>query len=243
MRLLLVNLLLGGLIAFPSMASASEPFAVVELFASEGCSSCPPADELLRQIARTAREQNKRIFPLSFQVDYWNNLGWIDPFSKPEFTQRQYTYANALQTSSVYTPQMIINGVDAFVGSDSAKAQKTIEQALRKNPGNGISLKISGNNSGQIKIGFSCEHGQDNAVIHFALVERALESRPTDGENAGSLLKHDNIVREFQTIPFKQEGEISFKSPSPQDLSHFAVIGYIQSAKSMHILAADGLDF
>ena len=85
------------------------PFAVVELFASEGCSSCPPADELLSAITTAARSQKKRIFTLSFQVDYWNYLGWQDPFSSPENSQRQQQYARFLP-GGVYTPEMIING-------------------------------------------------------------------------------------------------------------------------------------
>src|SRR5438045_1264832 len=115
------SLILGAVVLVMSagQAWASEPFAVVELFASEGCSSCPPADNLLAELTQQAHAQGRQIFTLSFQVDYWNNLGWVDPFSSAQFTQRQYQYANTLETSSVYTPQMIVNGQYAFVGSDS----------------------------------------------------------------------------------------------------------------------------
>jgi len=221
----------------------NQPFSVVELFASEGCSSCPPADALLRELTRVAREQGKRIFTLSFQVDYWNDLGWVDPFSNEQFTRRQYRYADILQSSSVYTPQMVINGTRAFVGSRADLVKQYIDESLKMPASNAITLKITNNSQPQIEASYRCRELTPDAVLNFALVERDLENNVTRGENAGRILKHDNIVRGFKSIPLKEkEGVVGFRKPVVDDLSHFSIIAYVQDARNMKIVAADSTD-
>src|SRR5438034_9672572 len=99
---------------------------LVELFTSEGCSSCPPADELLAKLVAEQPVEKAQIIALAFHVDYWNKLGWPDRFSSPKFTQRQYDYATFFGGNRVYTPQMIVDGKAEFVGSDSKKAQAAL---------------------------------------------------------------------------------------------------------------------
>ena len=114
----IISLLIAGS-AFKSnfKSSASfQPVAVIELFTSQGCSSCPSADQLLSQTINEAKKDGRKIFALSFHVDYWNRLGWADPFSTNEYSQRQRAYAAQLNDNSVYTPQMIVNGSRQFVG-------------------------------------------------------------------------------------------------------------------------------
>ena len=105
-----------------------EPIAVIELFTSQGCSSCPSADKLLAQTLSDAKRDNKLIIALSFHVDYWNRLGWTDPFSDKKYSQRQSDYASAMQLRSVYTPQMIVNGSTEFVGSNEKELKKYFRQ-------------------------------------------------------------------------------------------------------------------
>jgi|CXWL01.1.fsa_nt_gi hypothetical protein len=223
---------------------AAQPFALVELFSSEGCSSCPPADDLLREITHQAKVDNQRIFTLSFQVDYWNYLGWTDPFSNSEFTRRQHQYAQILRSSSVYTPQMIINGKTGFVGSDRVKAKKAIAEYLTVPSVQSISLELKSHDAAQIQLSYSCDLiSADDAVIHFALVESGLQSQVTAGENQGRVLKHENIVREFKTIPLSgRKGSVFFNNPSGSDEGRFSVIAYIQNEKDMTILGADSID-
>lgn len=121
--------------------AAEDAFAVVELFTSEGCSSCPPADRLLGDFVDDARNNDKRIFALAFHVDYWNYLGWEDIYASSEFSDRQRTYAEALKTNRIYTPQMIVNGNDEFVGSNRNRAKKSIRSALKKAAGIRITLQ------------------------------------------------------------------------------------------------------
>ncbi|MEL7087271.1 MAG: DUF1223 domain-containing protein, partial [Planctomycetota bacterium] len=106
------------------------PFAVVELFTSEGCSSCPPAEAVLNRLDRDARQGHQRIFTLAFHVDYWNRLGWTDPFSDRAYSDRQRDYAVTLRERSIYTPQMVVNGTTGFVGSHARRAGQEIGRAL-----------------------------------------------------------------------------------------------------------------
>jgi len=221
--------------------SGSEPFAVVELFASEGCSSCPPADDLLRQITADAKSSGKNIYTLSFQVDYWNYLGWSDPYSSALYSQRQQQYASVLP-GGVYTPEMIVNGQEAFVGSEGSTASQAIEHYLSLQPENSISLKLD-QTGDDLKIDYICAHLKQGSVVNFALVERGLVSHVTAGENEGRTLEHDNVVREFRTISLKDiQGTIVIPKPQEKDLRPFSVIAFIQSRDDMHITAATKID-
>ena len=218
-----------------------EPFAIVELFVSEGCSDCPPADEFLSKLTNYARSNNKRIYTLSFQVDYWNNLGWADPFSSPLFTQRQQQYASVLP-GGVYTPEMIINGKEAFVGSDEGKAKQYIDLYLSNPPENNITLNLDQSGS-DLKVNYTVAQQKGKSVVNFALVERGLVSQVTAGENGGRTLKHDNVVREFKTIDLDNvKGTVVFTKPRENDLTRFSVIAYVQSKEDMAISAASEID-
>src|ERR1700761_8258700 len=113
-----------------TVKAAEKGFAVIELFTSEGCSSCPPADAL---VARVQKESNgKPVYILAFHVDYWNRLGWKDVFSSAEYSERQSEYAKYLKLESVYTPQVIVNGKKEFVGSEESTLQNSVSAALQK---------------------------------------------------------------------------------------------------------------
>src|SRR6476469_4373298 len=112
----------------------SEPGAprkavVVELFTSEGCTSCPPADELLTHLRQDLAAKNIQVIPLGFHVDYWNSLGWKDRFSSAEYSQRQEQYTQSLRVDGPYTPEMVVDGAVEFVGNDAGQAQRSIREA------------------------------------------------------------------------------------------------------------------
>ncbi|MEO7766220.1 MAG: DUF1223 domain-containing protein, partial [Ferruginibacter sp.] len=119
-------------------------FAVVELFTSEGCSSCPPADEAIGELL--ARNTDN-IYVLSYHVDYWNRLGWKDVFSKAEFSSRQRQYASHFSSEGIYTPQVIVNGATEFVGSDKSKLNDAISNNLHRDISSDLSVIISRNNN------------------------------------------------------------------------------------------------
>src|SRR5262245_55537745 len=118
---------------------------IVELFTSEGCSSCPPADEALRRLASTQPVPGVEIVAMSEHVDYWNSLGWTDPFSSAQFSQRQDEYAKAFGLDGIYTPQMVVDGREEFVGNDVGKAGRAIAgaAAAAKRPSQLAATKVS----------------------------------------------------------------------------------------------------
>ena len=134
---------------------ADAPFAVVELFTSEGCSSCPPAESNLVYFTEKARTEGKRIFPIELHVDYWDYLGWKDPFAQNKFTQRQRMYAQLKRLSSIYTPHMIINGKHMPPGYDRKKAEKLIAEELQNPAASHLSLKLIEKNTQTIALDYS----------------------------------------------------------------------------------------
>ena len=214
-----------------------EPVAVVELFTSQGCSSCPPADQLLGKLADTAEEQDQPVYALSFHVAYWNYLGWRDPFSREAFTHRQRQYAQTLG-ESVYTPQMIVNGTSVFVGSKSATVDATVRQALRKKAAHSVALAAKTVND-SVRVRFKVAGPLDEHVLQIALVERDLSVDVKRGENGGRTLHHDNVVRQFNTIALaSREGNVSLSLPEKINVKNASLIAYVQDTKSLTISGA-----
>jgi hypothetical protein len=214
------------------------PVAVVELFTSEGCSSCPPADRLASQIYKSYKSQNKPVFVLAFHVDYWDYIGWKDRFAKHEFSERQSEYGEKFNLGSIYTPQMIVNGETQFVGADSEAAEDAIKDALKTNSQYGISMDVSRVNPQQLSINYSLTSNPVNAVIHFALVEKNLSSDVKRGENSGRKLEHDNVVREFNTSTAKEKSERILKIDKDININNSTLIAYIQDRDSFKIVGA-----
>jgi hypothetical protein len=222
--------------------SQTKPFAVVELFSSEGCSSCPAADLLVSKLTAWARQNNESVYPLIFHVDYWNNLGWRDVFSHEEYTQRQKEYARIFKDQGVYTPQMIVNGSDAFVGSNQEQLQKDLDRELTL-PASVILHTSLQKKNDKITVWYKSEGYSDGDVINIALVERGLSTEVTAGENAGRTLHHDNVVKEFMTIPLtKTPSKAVIPLTRISDTSQASVIVYVQDPQTMLIETAKQLD-
>lgn len=223
-----------------------QSFAVVELFTSEGCSSCPSADRLLGNIVEEARQRHQPVFALAYHVDYWNHLGWKDIYSRASFSRRQQQYARALDASSIYTPQMIVNGSHPFVGSDEIEARAFIKKALARDI------------SAYINFGLHLDRARKELTIRYeiagircwgaiqvrvALVERGLKRAIKSGENRGRILYHENVVRSFMS-----RGAVGpsskFSLPIPEGVNpiNSSLILFIQENHSMEILAAAGKD-
>jgi hypothetical protein len=226
--------------ALSSDDSARLPFAIVELFTSEGCSSCPPADELLNSLASDANKNGTRIFSLAFHVDYWNYLGWRDPFSAPQYTQRQETYSRATHNRGLYTPQMIVNGTDAFVGSDRVHARRSIADALKQSAAVDLKLRAIATPNHSVSVAYEITGAPKNAVLNIALVESGLTEKAPRGENAGRTLHHNNVVRLFQSFSPDVTicGKIELALPDGVDGARTKVIGYAQDSKTLSVLGA-----
>jgi hypothetical protein len=186
---------------------------LVELFTSEGCSSCPPADDLLTDLIRTQPVANVTIIGFGEHVDYWDSLGWHDAFSAPAFTVRQSDYERQrFHTGSIYTPQAVVDGRFQVVGSDSAAVRRAVVNAAHS-PKASIALVVSGESTltAQIDVAvpsdLSSAHGFD---VMAALVERNLATKVQRGENGGRLLKHGAVARSLTSAGVINPSERTF---------------------------------
>jgi hypothetical protein len=174
------------------------PVAVVELFTSEGCSSCPPADRLLAELAESP---DRRIYALSFHVDYWDELGWPDRFASRAFTLRQQEYARALGVRGMYTPQMVVNGTEEFTGSDRDRAETAVGHALARRSLVRLDLHPRWTGPDVTTVGYSTSEAPPGAALVVAVVERQAMTSVLRGENAGKTLRHENVVRSLVAVP------------------------------------------
>jgi len=216
---------------------AGNGFAVIELFTSEGCSSCPPADEL---VARMQKEySDKPVYILAFHVDYWNRLGWKDPFSSPGYSKRQNNYASWLKLKSVYTPQIVVNGGKEFVGSEEGTLRNAITAGLRMAPVAKLTLNAQ-NAPGHIILQYKAEGAGNNTTLLLALVQKAGQTKVQRGENGGRTLSHVQIVRKVQNTPLNISGSGSATLALPDGFTTqgYEVIGFIQNTGNGAILAA-----
>ncbi|HET6841664.1 MAG TPA: DUF1223 domain-containing protein [Candidatus Angelobacter sp.] len=170
---------------------------VVELFTSEGCSSCPPADALLARLKQQGQQHGVEIIPLGFHVDYWNYLGWKDRFSSRAYSQRQEQYAGAFSINGPYTPQMVIDGQKEFVGSDSSRASGAIaDEAGRPQTAD---VQLAWVETGKLQVHVTAPESVAGEV-KLAITEDNLVSSVGSGENGGRTLRHAAVVREFRTL-------------------------------------------
>jgi hypothetical protein len=211
-------------------------FAVLELFTSQGCSSCPPADAI---IGKYALQNNPTIIPLAFHVDYWDNLGWKDPFSKPEFSERQRQYATILNTQGNYTPQLVINGKRELVGSNENAIRDLISQELAIKKKFTLNIEQSTIKEHQLIVLFDKDDNDKNVVLNFALVKKKEVTNIKRGENNGLKSINYNIVYDFKTVKNdpKSKTKMVFQFKEDWLASDFMVVAYIQNLKTGAIVA------
>lgn len=183
---------------------------------------------------------DQRIFALSFHVDYWNRLGWVDPYSQKAFSQRQRRYAQVLKDRRVYTPEMVVNGKDGFVGSDRLRAKHRIAQALQETLNLSLDLGLrSADDETRLQVVYRLDVVPENAVLNVALVETLAQVHVPKGENAGRTLQHHHVVREFVTIKADTAGVVRLQKPDGLEREQIEIIGFVQDKTSMHILVAN----
>lgn len=181
-------------------APARRTPVVVELFTSEGCSSCPPADELLRRLEQTQPVAGAEVIALEQHVDYWNRLGWADPFSTPEFSARQGDYADYFNSTGVYTPQMIVDGQTEFPGSNQSKARAAITTAAHTPKATITLARAAATKPDAVSLDVRVDKlptldADDTAEVLLAVTETGLSTDVPRGENAGYTLAHAAVVR------------------------------------------------
>jgi len=179
--------------ANPQAVGAPEGPLVMELFTSQGCSSCPPADQLLAKLAGAGSLGDRAIAPLSFHVDYWNDLGWVDPYSSPAWTERQRTYARAIGDDRVYTPELVVGGARGVLGSDVAAVSQAVQHAGRP------ALLRAGATWAADSVTITVTAPAD-AEVWVAVWEDSTTTRVTRGENSGETLGSYRVVRRLDRI-------------------------------------------
>lgn len=209
---------------------------LVELFTSEGCSSCPPADAVLARLHREQPVAGVTLIVLSEHVDYWNDLGWKDPFSEARFSERQSAYG-----SRIYTPQAIVDGRIDVLGSDQPGILRAAASAAREPHG---TLALTRTPKG-VRIAVAGLPAHSDAMVLLAVLEDGLVSKVERGENAGRTLSHTAVVRalsEAGKVPASLM-EWSAEVPIPQDASwkRARVIAFVQDGRSRRVLAAGAL--
>jgi hypothetical protein len=190
-RIALATLMLTSIPLGAMAAPAPDP-VVVELFTSQGCSSCPPADAFLTELA----QQRKDVLPLSFHVTYWNGLGWKDPYSFDAATERQQQYARSLGDRQVYTPEMVVNGEQGFVGSDRAEGLAEIARAAHDR-GIPVPLRLTRKENG---LSVSIGAGTGDATVLLVGFDPEHRTAVGRGENGGRTLLESNIVRSLSEV-------------------------------------------
>jgi len=221
-------------VAASSAAEAGSP-VVVELFTSQGCSSCPPADALLRELADWPD-----VVALSLHVDYWDYLGWHDVFARPAFTARQMAYRDAAGARSVYTPQMIVDGVESVVGSRAAEVKAAIEAARARPDRARIALRRDADRI-EIRVSAADEGPAPAGVLWFVTYRSPPPVRVERGENAGHALQYRNVVENWMKMG-RWDGNAAavYRAPAPSETSGVAVI--LQEGPVGPVIAAAKID-
>jgi hypothetical protein len=224
-----------------SVSSGKQRTALLELYTSEGCSSCPPADRWLSRMNKV-----KNVVPLAWHVDYWDYLGWRDRFAQPEFSARQREMARLNDSSFVYTPQVMLNGRDFRAWKKTGSLEQAVADAQRLPPRATIHLSVSNDTSDALGLNLRAQASQAGPnAIFVAVYQNGLSTQVERGENAGGALRHDYVVREWRG-PFRlaAHGETMWKQeiPSRSDLARASgVAAFVQNTATGEILQAVAL--
>lgn len=213
------------------------PVAVIELFTSQGCSSCPPADALLSKTIASAKENGQSIYALSFHVDYWNSLGWTDPFSEHAYSQRQANYVSSFKLSGAYTPQMVVNGKAEFVGSDESALNRNLQLVFSEKAKVDFTKLEATNDKGSISLKYTLDGDFSNTTINAALISLKETTPVKRGENGGRTLTNENVVLNFITKNALASGVINIDASAMKDKNNLSIIVFIQN-KNMEITGA-----
>ncbi len=242
--------LFGFFTSFPAPGTAQTPQTsstpvLVELFTSEGCSSCPPADALLARLGHDQPVTGAEIIILEEHVDYWDNLGWHDRFSSHQYTDRQSQYCARLRVDGPYTPQMIVDGTDQFVGNDAGHAQHAIQRATQNSK---VPLTLSQPAVDGRKVSAAVSSPapiatKPQADLYAALVDPSDTTEVRSGENGGRHLQHAGVVRNLQRVgSFKDlaNGPVSFSLNAPADAkpAEMRVVVFAQQSGQGAVLGA-----
>lgn len=207
---------------------------LLELFTSEGCSDCPPADRLLETLDRTQPVPGAELIVLSEHVDYWNRLGWTDPWSSAANSARQQEYARTFHTTDVYTPQLVVDGAAEMVGSDAARISAETRKAARQLK---IPIALTVNRSGGSTVRLHVDAGPGSGTVFAAIADDKDKSEVKRGENAGRALTHIAVLRELRPIGALTPGKaFAADAELPASRGAVRVVVFVQNRGAGRIL-------
>jgi hypothetical protein len=207
-----------AMLALMATSALAQKVVLVELFTSEGCSSCPPADDLLKLVNGSQTNGGQLVVGISEHVTYWNSLGWSDPYSSPAYTERQNAYSERFHLEGPYTPQMVINGAEQIVGSDRGALLHAVEQEDAESPRLSlriVSVNVAGNTL-TVNLATSGDVPKQGADLMAVLADDSDRSNVLRGENSGRTLAHVAVARSITRVArVKTAGELTVQIPIP----------------------------
>ncbi len=226
----------------PATAAEEASIVLLELFTSQGCSSCPPADALLAELADEATSGDLSVVALSYHVDYWNRLGWTDPYSQAAFSDRQRAYAQKLADQRVYTPQLVVQGKSGHVGSREREIRQAIRQAQLQSPATQISLQATSVDDQFLQLDYTLTGRTNDLLLHIAVADASVENDVPRGENRGRHLVHRQLVRQLYRVPAPDNtGSFSIDTSILADPEQGQVIVFAQDADNWEVLGVSVL--
>ncbi len=222
-----------------TVSAASEPRQpiLVELFTSEGCSSCPPADDILAKLDSAQPVPGAQIIVLSEHVTYWNSLGWHDPFSSEAMTERQNQYSNRFGLGEVYTPQAVVDGAQELVGSDERKLTRTIAQRA-STPKTPLTISDAHWSGNSVRFSVQATHAPESNLV-AALAEESAQSSVARGENGGRTLRHVAVVRTLQSFGSNSTDGRPLSLTEPAKISGpVRLVVFLTDRRNGHVIGA-----
>ncbi len=237
--------IIGVWIQAKAASNSSKTPVVLELFTSEGCSSCPPADHLLQSLDEKQPFSGADLVVLSEHVDYWNSGGWVDPYSSRLFSARQRSYAEHFGLDSVYTPQVVVDGQRETVGGNAVEIRSAVEAATHAEKV-ALTLANAVRDGNRIKFHLTSADlpgAEGRVTVYVALAENKVRSNVAGGENGGRSLTHVAVVRAFSSVGTVEGGssfskDVTIPVPSSGGSSGFRVVAFLQNDKSHKIIGA-----
>jgi hypothetical protein len=229
--------------AKPVAKDSLQPIAVIELFSSEGCSGCPPADAMMINIANDAVKNHQPVYVLEEDVDYADSPEWKDAFGNKQFSHRQQYYLDFFHNNNNYIPLIRVNGIHEIYAANTIMANQVINKALKEPALVSISVSINPVNDSTLQADYHLSSSDTNWVINFALVQKNAVSYITGGENKGLTLTHINVVRQLITSSITIPDGIAQLNNIPKYTANtYSVIAFVQDKLTMKIIGAVQVD-
>lgn len=228
------------------LAPQMYPSVLLELFSSEGCSSCPVADQFMQELLLLADSSHSPVFAIDYHVDIWNKSGWVDKFSDTSFSRRQREYMIKAKQPAMFTPMMLVNGGGAVPGSAKKEVGNLINKEMRTLPLAQIATKAAYvSQQNKLIVSYEILGNTDSCSLNLVLAYKQISSEVTGGENAGKTLVHHHtakVWKRFEIDPSKK-GKVELQIPEGVELSNLLLVSFVQHEPTWRVYSTDQLQF